>query len=127
MSVTFSHTVRHVVAVLVGYLVFAGLAAALFALSHRDPHVAQDWTFVVFSLAYGVVSAVLAGYLTASIGRVNPLSHTRTLALAIAAVAIVSMLARPAGGAVWTQLAAVFLFAPSALAGGWLRAFRRPS
>lgn len=116
---------RHVAAVLAGYLLFAGLSAALFALSGRDPHQAADATFVAFSMAYGTIAAVLAGYLAGLIGGGNPLAHARTLALAIAAVGIVSMLSRPGAGAVWTQLAAVVIFAPSAILGGWLRRLKR--
>lgn len=117
---------RHVLAVLAGYVIFALLSVALFALSHRDPHAAQDSVFVAFSLVYGILAAALAGYVAASIGRVNPLSHARTLALAIAAVAIVSLLSRPGAGSIWTQLASLVLFAPSTLVGGWLRARSRP-
>ena len=117
---------RHAVAVIVGYVIFAALAAALFALSHRDPHVPQDWLFTVFSIVYGILAAALAGYVAGSVGRDRPLSHARTLAVAIATVAIVSLFARPGGGAVWTQLSAIFLFAPCALLGGWLRSLKRP-
>ncbi len=122
---TLKTILRHVVAVLAGYLVFALLAAALFALSHRDPHAAPDARFLVFSIAYGILSAVLAGYVAGAIGRTDPMSHARTVALAIAAVAIVSLLARPAGASIWSQAAAIFLFAPSAIAGGWLRSLKR--
>ena len=120
---SFPATLRHVVAVLAGYLVFAMLAAALFGLSHRDPHQAQDWIFTAFSILYGAIAGTVAGYLAAWIGRSNPMSHARTLAVAIAAVAIVSLLARP--GAPWTELATIFLFAPCTLLGGWLRATAR--
>ncbi len=120
-----SGVLRHVAAVLIGYAIFAILAALLFALSHRDPHVAQDRVFVAFSLVYGVLAALLAGYATGTIGRARPLAPARTLSLAIAAVAIVSMLARPGGGAVWSQLATLFLFAPAAAIGGWLRSLKR--
>lgn len=117
---------RHIVAVLVGYVFFAVLSIALFAMSHRDPLAAQDAGFIAFCIAYGVLAAILAGYLAGVIGGANPIRHARTLALGIAAVAIVSLLARPGGGALWSQAASLFLFAPSALVGGWLRAKRRP-
>ena len=116
---------RHAAAVLIGYFVFAVLAAALFAFSHRDPHVAQDAAFVAFSLVYGVLAAILAGSVAGTIGAARPIAPARTLSLAIAAVAIVSMLARPGGGAVWSQLGSLFLFAPSAVIGGWLRSLTR--
>jgi hypothetical protein len=125
VAIPFSRVLRHAAAVLAGYLVFALLAVALFALSHRDPHVAQDWAFTLFSIAYGVISAVLAGYLAAAIGGAHPVSHARTLAIAIAAVAIVSLLARPGGGAIWSQLLAIVVFAPAAILGGWLRGLKR--
>ena len=121
----FSAVLRHAAAVLIGYLLFAVPTAALFAFSHRDPHVAQDAAFVVFAVVYGVLAAMLAGYVAAMIGPYRSVAPARTLSLAIAAVAIVSMLARPGGGAVWSQLAAVFVLAPSALVGGWLRSLKR--
>jgi hypothetical protein len=120
-----STVLRHAVAVLVGYLVFALLAVALFALSHRDPHVPQDWAFTLFSVLYGLIAAILAGYLATAIGGSGSVSHARTLAIAIAAVAIVSLLARPEAGAVWSQLLAILLFAPAAILGGWLRSLKR--
>lgn len=122
MASPFLRILRHVVAVLVGYLLFAGASVALFALSHRDAHARQDWVFVAFSIVYGLIAAILAGYLASVIGGDRRLRHARTLALAIAAVAIVSMLSRPGQGALWSQLASLFLFAPSVLLGGWLRA-----
>jgi hypothetical protein len=39
--------------------------------------------------------------------------------------ATISMLARPGAGALWTQTAALFLFAPASLAGDWIRRKRR--
>ena len=125
MSSSVSRALRHAAAVLFGYLTFAVATAALFAFSHRDPHVAQDRVFVAFSLVYGVLAATLAGFVAGSVGRWRPMAPARTPSLAIAAVAIVSMLARPGGGAVWSQLATLFLFAPCALVGGWLRSLKR--
>lgn len=112
---------RHVVAVIVAYGLFAVLSIALFAFSGRDPHAAQDTTFMAFSIVYGVLAATLCGYLAGLIGGGNPLPHARTLGLGIAAVAVVSLLARPGSGALWTQVASLVIFAPSALLGGWLR------
>lgn len=127
MATPFSHVLRHILGVLAGYAVFAILAVALFQLSHRDPHAAQDWVFVAFSIVYGLLAAILAGYLAGLIGRHDPMSHARTLALAIAAVAIVSLLARPGAGSVWSQILAIVLFAPAAILGGWLRAVQTRS
>jgi hypothetical protein len=124
MATPLSRIARHIVAVLAGYLLFAVLSVALFALSGRDPHAVQDWAFIAFSTAYGILAATLAGYVAGMLGGGNPIAHARTLALGIAAVAIVSLLAR-SGAGVWTQVAAVFLFAPSAIVGGWLRGLTR--
>ena len=125
MATRFLHVARHIAAVLVGYAIFAGLSTALFALARRDPHATPDRVFLAFSLFFGLLAGAMAGYVAALVGGRNPLSHARTLALAIAAVAIVSLLARPAGGSAWSALAALALFAPAALVGGWLRAHQR--
>lgn len=125
MSSSVSRALRHAAAVLFGYLTFAVATAALFAFSHRDPHAAQDAVFVAFATVYGAIAATLAGYVAGSIGRFRPMAPARTLSLAIAAVAIVSLLARPGSGAIWSQLVAIVVIAPCALIGGWLRGLKR--
>ena len=112
---------RGILAIIIGYLLFAGSAVALFALSHQDPHTRAPLKFLVLSVLYGIFFALLAGYLTALIGRVNDLRYVLLLAAIIAVGALVSLFARPGAGAIWSQVAALLLMAPAALVGGHLR------
>ncbi|HET9986651.1 MAG TPA: hypothetical protein VFQ38_23945 [Longimicrobiales bacterium] len=107
---------RAVLSVLVGYAVFAIAAAAFFNLADVDPHEPASTTFMAVSTVYGVVFAFLGGGLAATLAR-----H-RAAAWGVAAVlalgALVSLLASPADGAVWSQIAALVAMAPAAAAGG---------
>jgi hypothetical protein len=112
---------RGILAIIVGYLIFAGSAVALFALSRHDPHTSAPPKFLVLSILYGMFFALLAGYLTALIGNVNDLRYVLLLAAIIAVGALVSLLARPGAGAIWSQVSALLFMAPAALVGGHLR------
>ena len=112
---------RGVLAIIVGYLVFAGSGVAFFTLSRHDPHVSAPPTFLVLSVLYGIAFALLAGYLTALIGKVADLRYVLLLAAVIATGALVSLLARPGAGAIWSQVSALLLMAPASLVGGHLR------
>jgi hypothetical protein len=118
-----SRLLRSVVAVLAGYLVFAASAFAVFRLSGRAPHVPAPLPFMLLTVASGVVFAALGGYLAGWLAARRPLAHAVAMAMLLAAGAIASLVSTVgAGGAVWTQVTALALMAPSAVLGGWLRA-----
>ncbi len=119
--------VRSVTAVVVGYLVFAVSAVALFALLGREPHAPASAGFMATATVYGIAWAGVAGYLAARIAGRRPLLHGGAVAAVIAIGAILSIPGRPDGGTIWSQLAALIFMAPSALAGGWLRQSARGS
>jgi hypothetical protein len=112
---------RGILAIITGYMIFAGSAVALFALSRQDPHVTAPPRFLIFSVLYGIFFALLAGYVTALIAKVDDLRYVLLLAAIIAAGALFSLLARPGAGAIWSQVSALLLMAPAALVGGHLR------
>lgn len=116
---------RALATVVVGYLVFALSAVALFRLAHRDPHAAHPDGFMVFTLGYGMVFAALGGALAARVGARRPGWHAGGVALLVALGASISLVASPRGGATWTQWAALLLMAPSAYLGGIGLARRR--
>jgi len=60
---------RSILAIVIGYLVFAGSAVALFQLAGVEPHAPTSGRFFLFGVAYGVFFALLAGYVTAWIAR----------------------------------------------------------
>jgi hypothetical protein len=111
---------RSIVAVVAGYALFAVSAAILFPLIGRDPHAPAPPTFVIWTTVYGIVFAAAGGYAAAAIARRRPRVHAAIVGALIAVGAVVSLVAAP-GDARWSQLAALFLMAPAAAAGGMLR------
>lgn len=113
---------RLVLAMAAGYLVFGLSAVLLFQVAGRDPHRMGTPGFMVFAVVYGVLFAIVAGYVAARIAREHRMLPPLGVAIIIAGGALVSLATRPGAGAIWTQLAAALLMAPAVLVGGWLRA-----
>lgn len=113
--------VRSTGAVVAGYFIFAVSAVLLFQLSGRDPHAAAPWTFMLASVIWGGVFAMVGGWLAAHIGARRPVMHAAAVAVLVAAGAIGSMVARPSD-AMWSQLSAIVVMAPCAWLGGVLAA-----
>ena len=112
---------RAFLAVVVGYLIFAGSAVLFFRVLNVDPHSPTTARFELLTIAYGLAFALLGGFVTGNLARRTDLNCGIALALVIALGATVSMVARPGAGALWTQTAALFVFAPASLAGYWVR------
>jgi MFS family permease len=116
---------RTFLAVVAGYLVFAVSAVLFFHLTNVDPHSPAALGFEALTIAYGLAFAFLSGFVAGRIGQRTDLVCGIALALVIALGATISILARPGAGALWTQTAALVLFAPASLAGDWTRRRRR--
>jgi hypothetical protein len=112
---------RSIIAIVAGYLVFAISAELLFALSGRDPHSSAGTAVMFFFIMCGIGAAVLGGYLAAWIARRNPVSHAVAVGGVLAMGALISLIARPGKGAIWTQVGALLFMAPSTVLGGLLR------
>ena len=112
---------RTFLAAVAGYLIFAGSAVLLFQLTKVDPHSPAALNFEGLSIAYGLAFGFLGGFVAGRIGRRMDLKCGISVAVVIGIGAAVSMIARPGAGALWTQTAALLLFAPAALAGDWIR------
>jgi hypothetical protein len=110
--------IRSIASVAAGYLVFAASAALLFQISGQDPHAPSTAGFKIGSMIWGIVFALIAGWLTARIAVHRPATHASVLAGLIALGALISLLL--SGGAIWSQVAALVLMAPAAWAGGGL-------
>jgi peptidoglycan/LPS O-acetylase OafA/YrhL len=113
--------VRGIGGVVIGYLVFGISAGFLFRATGQDPHASATIAFIVFSTLYGIVFAFLGGFAATTISGIPSLIPALVVGVLIAAGAIVSMLARPGDGEIWSQLGALLLMAPSAAAGGAAR------
>jgi hypothetical protein len=114
--------IRSIVAVLLGYIVFAASAFAVFRLSGQAPHAEASVPFMLVTIASGVVFAFIGGYIAGWIAGRRPLAHGVGMAALLALGAAVSLASTLGHGAVWTQVAALTLMAPSAVLGGWFRA-----
>ena len=112
---------RAFLAVFAGYLIFAGSAVLLFRVTKVDPHSPAAVGFELLTIVYGLAFASLGGFVTGKIARRTDLNCGIALALLIGLGATASMMARPGAGALWTQTAALLLFAPASLAGDWIR------
>jgi len=116
---------RGLLGIVAGYIIFAGSAVLLFLISRHGPHAPASSGFLVFSVVYGIVFAFLAGYVAAAIAGLGGMLYAMGVAIAIAAGALVSLIARPGKGAIWSQVAALLLMAPAALVGGYVRTQQR--
>src|SRR5262245_28833916 len=112
---------RSIGAVIAGYLVFAVLAVTLFAVTGRNAHAPAPPAFMVGSIVCGMLFAGLGGYVAALLAGRQPVAHATALTVVIASLAGVSLLTSPPGDAIWSQVAAVLLMAPSAILGGRAR------
>jgi hypothetical protein len=113
--------VRSVVGVIVGYSIFAASAVIFFRLVGRDPHASQDAVFVVGAVVFGMASAMVGGFVAGFVAGRRPILHAGIVAAILAVGAFVSLLSSHGEGAVWSQVSASCLMAPSALTGGILK------
>jgi len=111
--------VRNIAAVIVGYLIFAVSAVLLFNLADIDPHAETGIGTKAGVIVFGCVFACVGGYAAKLIAAANTLSVNIILAVLMAGFAAFSMFKSP--GEHYTQIAAIFLFAPASLFGGIAR------
>ena len=109
---------RTIAGIIVGYLIFAVPSYLLFRLTHVDPHAPSTLTFEVIAVAYGIILALLAGYLGTMIGGKRAMWVAFIIAAILAAGAISSMIST---GVNWSPVAALVCMVPAAVAGGGLR------
>lgn len=116
---------RSVAAVVVGYLVFALSAFALFQLSGQDPHGPASLGVMVGCAVYGVAFALVAGRLARLLAPA-PRARLPWTVLAVAGLvalgALVSTIMEGRRGhAIWSSLEGLLLMAPAVLLGGYSR------
>ena len=112
---------RSVIAVIVGYLIFAVSAFAFFQISGQPPHQSAPVPIMIGSIAFGMAFALLGGFVAAWLARRRPLAHGVAVGTVLALGAAISLLNTMGKGAVWSQVSALVLMAPCAVLGGWLR------
>ncbi len=109
--------IRKILAVIVGYLLFAASALAFFKVFDIDAHSAASTAVMIQTAINGIIFSALAGCITQLIAKTGNLKINYILALLIAAFATFSYF--KASGEHWTQLMAIFIFAPLSILGGW--------
>ncbi len=110
---------RNVIGVVIGYLIFAVSAVLFFSLGGIDPHAAVGFGTQAAVIVFGAVFAFAGGYVAKLIVAPRSMFPNLVLAFIMAGFASFSFFRSP--GEHYTQLAAIFLFAPLSLLGGFLR------
>lgn len=112
---------RSIIAVLAGYVLFAAPSFAIFRITGQDPHAPATFSFMALSTLGGMVFAGIGGFVAGAIAGRRPTAHAIATALLLAAGATASLVhTLDQHAAIWSQLAALLLMAPSAVVGGWL-------
>lgn len=110
---------RNILGVIFGYFIFAMGAVMLFRLTGIDPHADVALSTKALVIGGGAVFAFAGGFVGKSIASTRTLIVNIVLSLIIAGFATVSLFM--SAGEHYTQLAAIFLFAPLSLLGGFVR------
>jgi len=108
--------IRQIISVIAGYAIFVATSLALFKVSGQNPHSDPTLIFVILTAVYGAVFSFLAGLLVPLISKTKELKVNYVLALIIAGFATFSLF--KSSGNHWTQILAIFIFAPVSILGG---------
>jgi hypothetical protein len=113
--------VKRIVGVIAGYGIFVVSSLLLFNLSGQKPHAQASTGFQIITALYGIVFSFLSGFVVQIIAKHKTLAVNYVLGLIIAGFATFSLF--KAEGSHWTQLLAIFMFAPVSVSGGlfWLK------
>jgi ABC-type Fe3+-siderophore transport system permease subunit len=107
---------KKIFSIIIGYAIFVITALLLFKFSGQKPHDNPPTFFVVFATAYGSVFSFIAGFVTYFFSKSSNLKINYALACIMASFAMFSFL--KTSGNHWSQLLAIFIFAPISILGG---------
>lgn len=110
--------IRIISGVILGYLIFGIAMYALFHVTHRNPHAPASMGFEISAIVYGILFALLAGYVARFIGGSPRMMAVNLVALIVAVCAIVALVM---DGIEWSAVAALAFMVPAVLIGGRLR------
>ncbi len=108
--------IRKILSIILGYAIFVITSLVLFRISGQNPHSNPEIGFVVLTVIYGAVFSFIAGFSTQLIAKTRNLKINYVLAIIIAGFATFSLF--KSQGNHWTQLLAIFIFAPTSILGG---------
>ncbi|NOS91894.1 MAG: hypothetical protein HOP30_08225 [Cyclobacteriaceae bacterium] len=117
--------VRYVTAVIIGYATFVVSALLLFKFSGIKPHDDPTLSVMLLTVAFGFMFSFLGGVLAQLISKARNLWPNYILAAILAGFATFSLL--QSSGNHYSQIAAIFLFTPASLVGGWVFLKRKKS
>ena len=109
---------RNIAAVIVGYLIFAVSALLLFKFAGIDPHAEAGIGTMMLVVIFGAVFSFVAGVAAKAIAASSSLGANIALAVLMFAFAAFSLTG--SSGDHYTQIAAMFVFAPVSLLGGYV-------
>ncbi len=112
--------IRNILGIIAGYLVFGISSALLFGISKVDPTQPATTNFMILSAIIGGLAALTGGYLTGLIVKQKINWPIITLSIIMALIGMISIFAQP-GKSYWSELLTIFIFAPLAFIGGYLR------
>ena len=105
-----------------GYLLFALLWRGIFAVTNTDPHAPSSILFQFGVVVFGLLFALLSGFIASFIGGQPHFIAAWIVGVLIVLTAIVVVVAK---GYSWVQGVAVFFMAPAAVVGGWSHVLRQ--
>jgi hypothetical protein len=101
---------RAIAAIILGYAIFVISALLLFRLAGINPHAEPSTKFMIMSMLMGIIFSLLAGFVTQVVSKSGTFTANYFLGVIIASFAAFSML--KTSGNHYSQIAAIFLFAP---------------
>jgi len=108
--------------VVLGYLVFELLWLAVFRVTNTDPHATAGISFQLGAIVFGLLFALLAGYVASFIGGRAHFVAAWIVGVLVAVTAVVNMIRNSVA---WPQMAALLFMSPAVVVGGWSYVLRR--
>ncbi len=105
-----------------GYLLFELLWRAIFQVTNTDPHAPASISFEVGAVIFGLLFALLSGYIAALVGG-RPHYVAAWVAAVLVALTAIVVMARDV--VAWPQMTKLFLMSPAVVAGGWYCVMQR--
>lgn len=107
---------RKILGIIVGYAIFVISSLLFFGVSGQAPHADATISFMILTAVYGAIFSFISGFVSQLIAKTKDLKLNYLLAIIIAGFATFSFI--KASGNHWTQLLAIFIFAPVSILGG---------
>jgi len=112
--------IRNIISIIIGYAVFAVSSVLLFQVTGQAPHQDAPLKFKIITIFYGLLFSVAAGYVVQVIASQTKLTLNYILTALMFLLAVMSMIFSKESSH-WTQLFAMFIFAPASMIGGYLK------